>query len=144
MDIAANGELKSSLENKQKHQMLYDALIIGCTMDRNILYERINQRVLLMVKEGLKDEVSNLLAKGATFDDQPMKGIGYRQWQAYFAKEKSEDEVIAEIQKCSRNFAKRQYTWFNNQLKVHWVDMQDDKAIADMYTLIKEWVDGRI
>ena len=73
-----------------------------------------------------------------------MKGIGYRQWQAYFAKEKSEDEVIVEIQKCSRNFAKRQYTWFNNQLKVHWVDMQDDKAIADMYTLIKEWVDGRI
>ena len=144
LDIAANGELKSSLENKQKHQMLYDALIIGCTMDRNILYERINQRVLLMVKEGLKDEVSNLLAKGATFDDQPMKGIGYRQWQAYFAKEKSEDEVIVEIQKCSRNFAKRQYTWFNNQLKVHWVDMQDDKAIADMYTLIKEWVDGRI
>ena len=144
LDIAANGEVKSAKEAKQQHHLLYDALIIGCTMDRTILYERINQRVLMMAKEGLKEEVTNLLANGATFDDQPMKGIGYRQWQDYFVNKKSEEEVIGEIQKCSRNFAKRQYTWFNNQLNVHWVNMLDDKAINDMYILIKEWLDGRI
>ncbi len=144
LDIAANGEVKSAKEAKQQHHLLYDALIIGCTMDRTILYERINQRVLMMAKEGLKEEVTNLLANGATFDNQPMKGIGYRQWQDYFVNKKSEEEVIGEIQKCSRNFAKRQYTWFNNQLNVHWVNMLDDKAINDMYILIKEWLDGRI
>ena len=144
LDIAANGEVKSAKEAKQQHHLLYDALIIGYTMDRTILYERINQRVLMMAKEGLKEEVTNLLANGATFDDQPMKGIGYRQWQDYFVNKKSEEEVIGEIQKCSRNFAKRQYTWFNNQLNVHWVNMLDDKAINDMYILIKEWLDGRI
>ena len=144
LDIAANGEVKSAKEAKQQHHLLYDALIIGCTMDRTILYERINQRVLMMAKEGLKEEVTNLLVNGATFDDQPMKGIGYRQWQDYFVNKKSEEEVIGEIQKCSRNFAKRQYTWFNNQLNVHWVNMLDDKAINDMYILIKEWLDGRI
>ncbi|MCI5773905.1 MAG: tRNA (adenosine(37)-N6)-dimethylallyltransferase MiaA [Erysipelotrichaceae bacterium] len=145
LTIAQSGNSKSSKEAMQQHEMIYDALIIGCTMERASLYERINQRVRLMQQQGLKAEVEKLLASGVSFEDQPMKGIGYRQWQPYFADECTEEDVIAEIQKASRNFAKRQYTWFNNQMKVHWVDMQDENAEAMIMKLVEEWLaDGRV
>ncbi len=144
LDIARSGKSKSEKEAAQQHTMIYDALIIGCTMERSALYERINRRVRMMAEAGLKKEVTDLLAQGVSFEDQPMKGIGYRQWQPYFASECTEEEVIQEIQKCSRNFAKRQYTWFNNQLPVHWVDMQDPCEVEKMHKMIKEWYDGRI
>lgn len=137
LNIGLNGEIKSDKEAKQQHELLYDALIIGCTLDREVLYERINNRVSQMVKDGLEKEIRDLLNSGVTFDDQPMKGIGYRQWYDYFNGHKSVEEVTSEIQKCSRQFAKRQYTWFNNQMKVNWVNM----ALADSYDTIINMVD---
>ncbi|MEG1066481.1 MAG: tRNA dimethylallyltransferase, partial [Erysipelotrichaceae bacterium] len=54
---------------------------------------------------------------------QAMKGIGYKEWKNYFDKVATKEETIALIQKNSRNFAKRQYTWFNNQLEVNWINV---------------------
>lgn len=130
---------KSEIIESQEHKPIYDALIIGCTLPRELLYERINQRVLKMIDLGLLDEIKSLLEKGVTFNDQAMQGIGYREWSKYMSKEMTLDETIAEIQKHSRQFAKRQYTWFNNQTPIHWVDMSDEDAIRKTKELIENW-----
>lgn len=144
LDIAYSGEAKSDRENRQEHKMLYDAFIVGCTMDRELLYERINKRVGMMAKDGLKDELARLIDSGVSFDMQPMKGIGYRQWEAYFNNEASEEEVIMKISQASRNFAKRQYTWFNHQMPVNWVDMNDKQDIKRIIGEIESWLYGTV
>lgn len=130
---------KSDQIASQEHKPIYDAFIIGCTMDRATLYERINERVDMMVEEGLLDEIKGLLAQGVNFDDHAMQGIGYREWRAYFDKTMTKDEVIEEIKKHSRQFAKRQYTWFNNQMPIHWVDMQEPDSIKQLKKMLETW-----
>lgn len=137
--IAQSGKAKSELENAQKHEEMYDAFIVGCTLDRDVLYERINNRVTLMCKDGLKEEIKGLLEQGVNFDNQSMQGIGYKEWRDYFENKISEEETVLLIQKHTRNFAKRQYTWFNNQMNVNWVDMNNNKEIACLINRIEEW-----
>lgn len=123
------GKKQSDIVQQQTHTMLYDALIVGCTMDRTLLYERINQRVEKMFASGLQNEIQHLLDTGVSFSDTCMQGIGYKEWKAYYDGTQTIEEVKHEIQKHSRQFAKRQYTWFNNQMPVHWYDVtnQQDK-----------------
>lgn len=134
--MAHVGTSKSERLEKQEHKMLYDAYIIGLTMDREKLYERINQRVLTMMDEGLKEEIESLVQSEEDFYLQSMRGIGYKEWLGYYKKEATIEETIALIQKNSRNFAKRQYTWFKNQMDVHWYDISKDeersKIIVDV------------
>lgn len=130
---------KSDQIASQEHKPIYNAFIIGCTMDRATLYERINARVDMMVEEGLLDEIKGLLAQGVTFDDHAMQGIGYREWRSYFDKTSTKDEVVEEIKKHSRQFAKRQYTWFNNQMPIHWVDMQEPDSIKQLKKMLAAW-----
>lgn len=140
LTLAKNGVIKSEEEAKQSHEMLYDCKIIGCTMEREKLYARINKRVEMMFDEGLEDELKSLLASGITFNDQPMRGIGYKEWEAYFNNEWTKQQVKEKIQQSSRQFAKRQYTWFNNQLSVEWLDMNDVNAIQSKMIEIQKWL----
>lgn len=139
--MAHVGTSKSERLEKQEHKMLYDAYIIGLTMDREKLYERINQRVLTMMDEGLKEEIESLVQSEDDFYLQSMRGIGYKEWLGYYKKEATIEETIALIQKNSRNFAKRQYTWFKNQMDVHWYDVSKDeersKIIADVVNFME-------
>lgn len=128
------GKKQSDIVRQQTHTMLYDALIVGCTMDRTILYERINQRVEKMFASGLQQEIQHLLDTGVSFSDTCMQGIGYKEWKQYYDGLQTVDEVKHEIQKHSRQFAKRQYTWFNNQMPAHWYDVtsqQDKERIVE-------------
>ena len=134
------GKAQSELEDAQSHEMIYDAYIIGCTMERKVLYDRIDHRVQEMFDAGLKDEVEHLLQEGVTFADQSMKGIGYREWQAYFEGTATEEEVKEEIRKHSRQFAKRQYTWFNHQMPVHWYDVSEENIEEKICEDIKRWM----
>ena len=134
-----SGKPQSEIEKEQSHEMIYDAFIAGCTMDREKLYDRINRRVEMMFESGLKEEVEALLKQGVTFRDASMQGIGYREWEAYFLGNMSEQEVKEEIQKHSRQFAKRQYTWFNHQMPVHWFDITDPKETEEMISQILRW-----
>lgn len=119
------GKIQSEIEKEQKHEMIYDALIVGCTMEREILYKKIDQRVESMFEQGLQKEVENLLKEGVEFTDPCMAGIGYKEWKGYFTGEKTADEVKEEIQLHSRRFAKRQYTWLNHQMPVEWFSVND-------------------
>jgi tRNA dimethylallyltransferase len=131
-----NSSTKSENLNKQKKEMLYDALIVGCTSEREKLYERINLRVDLMFENGLVDEVECLLKK-VNFDSQSMQGIGYREFKGLYDKEYDLEKTKQLIKTHSRQFAKRQYTWFNNQMEVNWVDLSvDDNSILE---LIENW-----
>ncbi len=138
--IASTGKTKTQSIDSQKKEMIYDALILGLTCERQLLYERINQRVRKMQRNGLKQEIEQLLSQGVSFDDQSMQGIGYKEWRGYFEGNLTEEEVIESIQLHSRQFAKRQYTWFNNQFPVVWFDVFKEGWKDDIVLKVKEWL----
>ena len=116
------GQKKSEMINEQEHICLYDAYFVGLTLPRELLYERINLRVDLMMKNGLQGEMESLIKQGLTRENQSMKAIGYKEWFDYFEGKCDLNEVSENIKKHSRQYAKRQYTWFKNQF-VHWYDV---------------------
>jgi tRNA dimethylallyltransferase len=91
--------------------------------DRKVLYERINKRVLLMLEDGLIEECQNLLDRGYHRDLYPLKTIGYKEIFAFLAGEIDEGTMIDSIQQNTRNFAKRQLTWFRNHPFDYWIDL---------------------
>ena len=125
----------SEIKSEQKHKPIYDCLIIGLTCDRQQLYRRIDDRVDKMIKDGLLDEIKSLLDKGISFNDQSMQAIGYREFKAYFDSEISLEQCVDLIKRDSHHFAKRQYTFFNNQLDVKWYTDKDE-AIQE----VKRWL----
>lgn len=142
--LQRSGRRQSEIEDEQAHEMIYDARIIGCTMPRTVLHERISRRVDMMFEAGLREEVKRLLDEGVTFDHQSMKGIGYREWQPYFEGKASEEEVKEEIKKHSRQFARRQYTWFNHQMPVQWYDMTEENMTERIMEDTKRWMECSI
>ena len=119
----ANGKPYSQKEITDK--LLYDTIFIGLTIDRNILYDKINKRVDEMVKEGLIEEAkeiynSNIRTKAI------MTPIGYKELFDYFENKKELNECLDLIKQRSRNYAKRQYTWFNNQMNLKWFTVNKD------------------
>ena len=134
------GRKKSEIINEQQHVCLYDAYFVGLTLPRDVLYERINKRIDMMKKNGLKEEVFNLYKQGLNREHQSMKAIGYKEWFDYFEHQIDEETVYDNIKKHSRQYAKRQYTWFKNQFDVHWytVNLDDfDETIQQVYHDIK-------
>ena len=125
----------SQIKKNQKHEPIYDCLIIGLTCNRDQLYKRIDLRVDKMIEDGLVDEIKGLLDDGISFNDQSMQAIGYKEFKEYFENTKSLQECIQEVKKDSRHFAKRQYTFFNNQLDVKWFD--DNKLALNE---VKKWL----
>ena len=140
ISMSHDGTKKSEVIAKQEHTMLYDVYCIGLTMDRERLYERINHRVDCMMEAGLLNEVEQLLATDNVWDLQSMKSIGYKEWRAYFEKEMSKEACVEAIKKNSRNFAKRQYTWFHNQMPMHWYDIEDETWYETLLKDIKNWL----
>ena len=137
--LAHNNTLISETKENQKHELLYDALIIGLTSDRETVYNRINKRVEMMFEDGLEKEVLDLLKNNISFKNQAMQAIGYREFETYFNNEITIDEVKTLIQRNSRRFAKRQYTWFNNQTNVLWFDLNKKEEIINK---VKIWMEN--
>lgn len=134
------GNKKSEVEGQQKHEPIYDAYVIGLTANRDLVYERINQRVDIMIENGLEEEIKSLIQEGNEWELQSMQGIGYKEWKDYFQGNSSREEVIEKIKKNSRNFAKRQYTWFNNQMKVHWYPIDEEHWKEKCMKDIESWL----
>ena len=103
----------------QKKQRPFTVNMIGLEMDRPLLYERINTRVEQMVAQGLEKEVQSLLPQ---FSLNALQTVGYREWLPYFNQEQSLERVIAAIQQNTRQYAKRQMTWFKKDPTVQWFD----------------------
>jgi tRNA dimethylallyltransferase len=92
-----------------------------------------------MMNQGLFEEIQTLSKVEGIWNMQGMQGIGYREWQQYFLGNQTKEEVIENIQKHSRQFAKRQYTWFNNQMNVHWYDMSLPNISEQILKDIDTW-----
>ena len=132
--------LLNKLENgveisNNKDKLLYPIKVIGLTTDRDIVYKRINDRVDNMINNGLLDEIDSLKDY---YDNSRIlnSAIGYKE----FNTDNSIEEIIEEIKKDSRHFAKRQYTFFNHQFNVKWfnVNFNDfDKTVDEVYEYIK-------
>ena len=100
----------------------YDFRYFVLTDDRDILYERINRRVDLMMEQGLLDEVSELVKEGYGRELVSMQAIGYKEFFDYFEGTATLDETVELIKRDSRRFAKRQLTWFRRERDVIWID----------------------
>ncbi len=114
------------LSSKDKtDELLYDCVFIGLTTSRDILYERINRRVDSMISNGLIDEAKKIYSTGIR-NKAVMTPIGYKELFDYFDGNSDLDSCLDIIKQKSRNYAKRQYTWFNNQMNVNWFDVDFD------------------
>ncbi|HEX3048478.1 MAG TPA: tRNA (adenosine(37)-N6)-dimethylallyltransferase MiaA [Bacillota bacterium] len=105
----------SSLQSKQPAEELYQLTYIFLERERADLYHRIDQRVDCMIEQGLLDEVRSLLEMGYSSDLKPMQGLGYRQMNDYLQKKCSWEEAVAAMKQQTRNYAKRQLTWFRKE-----------------------------
>ncbi len=110
---------------QDKDTLLYDCIFIGLKSDRDILYKRINDRVDKMIDDGLIDEVKSLYDRNIR-SKSIMTGIGYKELYDYFDGNISLEDAISLIKSRSRKYAKRQFTWFNNQMDVKWFDVDFD------------------
>lgn len=136
--IMNNNESISS--NNKGNELLYDTLFIGLTTDRNILYDRINRRVDVMVNQGLIDEAKYFYDKDIR-TKAIMTPICYKELFDYFDNKISYEEALDLIRQRSRKYAKRQYTWFNHQIPVTWfnVDFNDfNNTVNDVYNYISK------
>ena len=106
---------------KRTGKLFYDALVFGLTADREILYDRINRRTQKLFDDGLVDEVKNLLASGVSPQAQAMRGIGYKETLQYLQGGATLDDTKANVAQATRNFAKRQLTWFRRMNYIRWL-----------------------
>lgn len=112
-------EHKTLQERIDRHPTLH----IGLTMPREMLYGRINARVDKMMELGLVDEVRGLMDKGLAEALTSKQAIGYKEIVAALKGETSMDDAVEDIKRASRRYAKRQYTWFNADKRIHWFDV---------------------
>ena len=114
-------ENNKSINTNTTNKLLYDAIFIGLTTDRRILYDKINNRVDIMIKDGLLNEVKAFYDKNIR--TKPLlNAIGYREIYSYFDGNISLEEAINKIKQNSRHYDKRQYTFFNHQLPIVWFE----------------------
>jgi tRNA dimethylallyltransferase len=112
------------VQKTQNKNMSGDFSVIGLTTERSLLYQKIDQRVDAMIAEGLEDEAKQLLAMGYRPDLPSLKTLGYREVFDFLAGKTSRETMLELIKKNTRNYAKRQMTWFNKQ-DLTWLDLTD-------------------
>lgn len=118
------GKPYSSYLNKDKNIRNFTPIIIGLEAERQIMYDRINQRVAIMIKEGLVEEAEELHPNKEL---NALQTVGYRELFQYFDKEITLDFAIEEIKKNTRRFSKRQITWFKRTENAVWFDYLEDR-----------------
>lgn len=121
-----SGKPFSSFHSQVSAERPFDTLVFGLKMDRAALIDRINRRVDAMMAAGLEEEVEALRPY---WDANALQTVGYREWLPYFEGKRSLEEVAEEIKLRTRQFAKRQMTWFQKMDNVHWLHPEDTENI---------------
>jgi tRNA dimethylallyltransferase len=139
--IHETGQPFSTYQTEKKKEPLYDAFVIGLTTDRTLLYDRINRRVDLMMESGLLEEAEELI-RHVTEDSQSLKGIGYKELIPYIEESMPLEEAVDTIKQHSRNYAKRQLTWFRNRFEIdQWADLiEHPESIDTLKSQIKDHI----
>lgn len=118
-------------------QTRYDYLKIGLKTDRDQLYDRINQRVDIMLNSGLLNEVRQLVDRGYSLDSKPMQSIGYKHMGLFIKNEVDWEEAVRLLKRDTRRYAKRQFTWFNQDKEIHWLE---PGRISEAKKLVKDFL----
>jgi len=137
------GKTMNDYKAQQQKEMVYDAVIIGLTMEREKLYERINERVEMMMEKGLLEEVKWLYDQNIR-NVQSIQAIGYKELYEYLDGKKTLDEAVSLLKRNSRRFAKRQLTWFRNKLNVNWFDMSNTCEESEKVQEISDFIAGKL
>ena len=122
----STGKTKTEIEaESRKSEIKYDYKVFAIDMDRDVLYNRINKRVDIMIETGLINEVENLLKK---YNDFPtaMQGLGYKEVVEFLNGTLTKDEMIEKIKQETRRYAKRQLTWFRKNKQTIWINGLED------------------
>lgn len=140
------GKTMTDIQKMQQPELLYDAAMIGLTMDRERLYGRINKRVDLMLQEGLMNEVESFYEQGLR-DCQSIQAIGYKELYEFFDGSISFENAVENLKQNSRRYAKRQLTWFHNKMDVKWFDMTDveiPNTFSKKIDEISSFIEGKL
>ncbi|MBA4494442.1 tRNA (adenosine(37)-N6)-dimethylallyltransferase MiaA [Paenactinomyces guangxiensis] len=130
----ATGKPFSQITGKKESP--YHLLWVGLTMPRDLLYERINQRVDQMISAGLVDEVKRLKEKGYHRNLTSMQAIGYKEIMSFLEGEMTFPEAVDLIKKGTRKYAKRQFSWFRRIPEIHWFDVTKDESFEEIQRLV--------
>ncbi|MCZ8513092.1 tRNA (adenosine(37)-N6)-dimethylallyltransferase MiaA [Paenibacillus filicis] len=138
------GERLSDQLKVQKKTTPYELCIVGLTMDRDLLYKRIEDRIDLMIEQGLVDEVRGLLDRGYSTDLVSMQGLGYKEIAAYLTGQGTLEEAILLLKRDTRRFAKRQLSWFRRMKDIEWVDVSDLANFSTHYEEVRAIIAGKL
>ena len=125
IEVCMSGQKMNDFSKDLRYNEKYKPIIIVLNRDREVLYQRINKRVDIMLENGLLDEVKKLLEMGYTKDMISMQGIGYKEMIKYLDGEYTYDEAVEIIKRDSRRYAKRQITWFKRYQDAKWFDLDE-------------------
>ena len=118
-------------DENSNEEYIYDCFIIGLTaIDRQVLYDRINMRVDIMLEQGLLEETESVL--NLPLSNTSSKAIGYKELSPFFNGDKSIDECIDNLKVKTRNYAKRQLTWFRRNKNVNWINIDNFSSKEDI------------
>lgn len=129
------GKPKSEQNTQKVSDYDYKIILLNC--DRQVLYDRINMRVDIMFNQGLEQEVKNLINNGITKENQCMQGIGYREFFDYFENKITYEQLVEKIKQDSRNYAKRQLTWFRHMDNIEEFNIEN---IEQILSNIQNWL----
>lgn len=139
LELKKEGLTISSIKSNEQ---IYDGPVIGITMDRTFLYDRINKRVHVMIEQGLKTEVERILASGVPETAQALKGIGYKEMIPVIHGTCSLAEAEMLIAKNTRHFAKRQLTWYKRMPYIHWISGDTKTWLEEAESYVNSWYRG--
>lgn len=134
--------LSKAHEKHGQEKTPFRALMLGLTMERGALYQRIDQRVDVELAKGLVEETRTLLAKGYSRGLVSMKSLGYRQMAGYLEGEYSFAEAVRRLKRDTRHFAKRQMTWFRKEPGLAWVEVHPDESVRSVSQRILMLIEG--
>lgn len=119
-------------EQKGKGEPLFDVLQIGIQVDRDLLHERIDERVTSMIERGLLEEIKSLLKQKYSWELPSMSGIGYRQFKGYFEGAHTLDDAVQLLKRDTRRYARRQMVWFKRDSRIKWCrDYAEAEKLAE-------------
>lgn len=131
-------------QQQEKNRNAYHLAVVGLEMERRDLYERINERVDNMMGKGLIDEVRTLQGRGCSRECNAMQALGYKQVLWYLDGMMSYNEMLAEIKRETRRYAKRQLTWFKRDPRIHWINIETGQSDQIIGENIFTWLEGQL
>ena len=137
------GKTRAQIWEEKGPGRAFDPIFFGLYWPREILYQRINDRVDRMLEQGLVDEVHALVKRGYGPQNNSMNTLGYKEVISYLNREINQDAMREQIQRNTRRFAKRQMTWFRNDARIHWIPLHQQPDSGRMVRYIVQCISSQ-